>query len=165
MHGVRSEENVADLGLRFSFQVAAAGSRQKCTATGANVVAAASIGKLLGMPKMTLRFINSVSTHRPNSLRKVQTGRLRTSSSEAVRAKRLRCTELTTNLYRTPRITTLIFARICTSKPEVFGKMHRSTDLQWMASFSSRNNMRMEPSYSYTATKVICKASSCALSP
>ena len=59
----------------------------------------------------------------------------------------------------------MTFARICTSVPEIFGKLHKSTGTLAVDGFdfAEKNDVRMEASYSYTATKGICKASSCAV--
>ena len=60
----------------------------------------------------------------------------------------------------------MTFAKTCTSKPEVFGKLHKSTGTLAVDGFDFAEKMTCAwrpASYSYTATKGICKAPSCAV--
>ena len=87
-----SDDSGDVLGLRFSSQLATAGSRRPCPGTSqqesaetgaaaGSAVDAASIGKLLGILEKTLRYVVSGLTHRSNRHRKVVTGIMHASSS------------------------------------------------------------------------------------
>ena len=115
VHRVRSEENVAD--LRFSgasVQQTGCSGRQQvtmsrrqpaeiCSDRSCRIRSRSRHREIARMPKKTLRYIISVSTHRPHRLRKVRTGRIFEFFRGTVitfGTERHCGTEPTTNLYR-----------------------------------------------------------------